>query len=37
MSKIPYITSEDISHYPDQAAFKLNRLIEAVNKLAKKA
>lgn len=28
---IPYITSEDISKQPDQAAHKLNQVIDAVN------
>lgn len=30
---IPYITSSDISQFPDQASYKLNLLVDAVNRL----
>lgn len=36
MQLIPNITSEDISRQPDQAAFKINQVIDAVNRLLAK-
>ena len=32
MSMLPYITSEDISTTPDQAAFKLNEIVQRLYK-----
>lgn len=34
MAKLPKFTTEDLTRYPDQTVFKLNKMVDLLNKLA---